>query len=54
MRIGSYPRFAETEFRVLVTLEGREPAEVEAAYLLLVARIAARVVRGEPPARAGE
>lgn len=49
VKIGSYPRFSEQDFRVLVTLEGREPAEVAAAFALIVARLGARVVRTEPP-----
>ncbi|HVK85363.1 MAG TPA: molybdopterin-binding protein [Kofleriaceae bacterium] len=49
VKIGSYPRFSEQDFRVLVTLEGREPAEVAAAFALIVARIGARVVRTESP-----
>ena len=50
MKIGSYPRFSEKDFKVLVTLEGREAAEVASAFALLVARLGGRVVRSEPPA----
>lgn len=50
VRIGSYPRFSETDFRVLVTLEGREGDAVAGAYALLLVRLGARVVRSEPAA----
>ena len=50
VRIGSYPRFAEQDFRVLVTFEGHDAAAVGGAYQQLVDRIGARFVRGEPPA----
>jgi molybdopterin-biosynthesis enzyme MoeA-like protein len=53
VKIGSYPRFAEKDFRVLVTLEGRDTAEVAAAFALLVERGGAKVVRSEPPAAVG-
>jgi molybdenum cofactor synthesis domain-containing protein len=50
VKIGSYPRFSEKDFKVLVTLEGRDAADVGAAFALLVERIGARVVRSEAPA----
>ena len=50
VKIGSYPRFSEKDFKVLVTLEGREAAEVASAFALLVERLGGRVVRSEPPA----
>lgn len=53
VKIGSYPRFAEKDFKVLVTLEGRLAAEVTGAFAMLVERLAARVVRTEAPASAG-
>jgi molybdenum cofactor synthesis domain-containing protein len=53
VKIGSYPRFAERDFRVLVTLEGTTEAEVTAAFAALVARLAERVVRREEPHRVG-
>ncbi|HUJ63307.1 MAG TPA: competence/damage-inducible protein A [Kofleriaceae bacterium] len=53
VKIGSYPRFSERDFRVLVTLEGAEGAEVSAAYAALAARIADRVVRREEPHAVG-
>ena len=45
VRIGSYPRFDEQDFQVLVTLEGPEAAAVGAAADELAARLAAVVVR---------
>ena len=49
VRIGSYPRFSETAFRVLVTFEGPALAEVAAAHAALAARLGAQVVRREEP-----
>lgn len=53
VRIGSYPRFSEQDFRVLITLEARDPEAVTRAYEQLVARFGARAVRSEPPASVG-
>ncbi len=53
VKIGSYPRFSEKDFRVLVTLEGRAASEVAGAFEMLVARLGTRVVRTEAPASAG-
>ena len=50
VKIGSYPRFSETDFKVLVTLEGRAAGEVASAFAVLVERLGGRVVRSEPPA----
>lgn len=50
VKIGSYPRFSEKDFKVLVTLEGKGAGEVASAFQLLVERLGARVVRSEPPA----
>ncbi len=50
VKIGSYPRFSEKDFKVLVTLEGKGAGEVASAFALLVERLGARVVRSEPPA----
>jgi len=47
VKIGSYPRFSETEFRVLVTFEGRVQADVTAALAMLVDRLGPRLVRQE-------
>ena len=49
VKIGSYPRFSEKDFKVLVTLEGKAAAEVGGAHAMLVERLGARVVRHEPP-----
>lgn len=48
VRVGSYPRFDEKEFQVLITLEGPEPAAVAAAADALCARVATKVVRRAP------
>jgi molybdenum cofactor synthesis domain-containing protein len=53
VKIGSYPRFSERDFRVLLTLEGADAAEVAAAHGALAARLGERVVRREEPARVG-
>jgi len=53
VKIGSYPRFSEKDFKVLVTLEGRDLPEVDGAFGMLVQRLGARVVKTEAPAPAG-
>jgi molybdenum cofactor synthesis domain-containing protein len=53
VKIGSYPRFSERDFRVLVTLEGTDDAEVAAAFTTLATRLGSRVVRREEPHRVG-
>ena len=53
VKIGSYPRFSEKTFKVLVTLEGREPVGVAGAFAMLLDRLGARVVKSEAPAPAG-
>jgi molybdopterin-biosynthesis enzyme MoeA-like protein len=53
VRIGSYPRFSERDFRVLVTLEAADAHEVGAAFEQLAAALGARVVRREDPHRVG-
>ena len=53
VRLGSYPRFSERAFRVMVTLEGRDGAAVAAAYAALAERLGALVVKREEPARVG-
>jgi len=50
-KLGSYPRFDEPDFRVLVTLESQDDAVVNAAWADLVARLGDKVVRTEPPRR---
>lgn len=53
VKIGSYPRFSETEFKVLVTLEGTDEDAVAGAFGSLIARLAENVVKTELPARVG-
>ena len=53
VKIGSYPRFSEKDFRVLLTLEGADGAEVAAAHEALAAKLGGRVVRREDPRRVG-
>ncbi|MBA3817851.1 MAG: competence/damage-inducible protein A [Deltaproteobacteria bacterium] len=53
VKIGSYPRFSEQDFRVLITLEGRAAGDVARAQAMLVERVGARVVRQEAPAIVG-
>ncbi len=50
VKIGSYPRFSEQDFRVLLTLEGRVRDEVVAATAALAARLGDKVVRIEEAA----
>ena len=54
VKLGSYPRFAEKDFRVILTLEGKDAAAVAAAQEALAQRIGEKVVRLEEPRRAGE
>jgi molybdenum cofactor synthesis domain-containing protein len=53
VKLGSYPRFSERDFRVLLTLEGAAEAEVTVAFEALAARLGGRVVRREEPHRVG-
>ena len=53
VKVGSYPRFSEKDFRVLVTLEGTVAGDVEAAFADLTGRVAAKLVRTEPPHMVG-
>lgn len=53
VKIGSYPRFFERDFRVMLTLEGRERAAVQAALEALAQALGERVVRREEPAQVG-
>lgn len=50
VKIGSYPRFAETAFRVLLTLESRDDGELAAAVAGLEQALAAWLVRVDKPA----
>jgi FAD synthetase len=47
VKLGSYPRFDEHDFKVMLTLEGRDGAQVAAAAEALVARLGDAVVRRE-------
>jgi len=49
VKLGSYPRFSEQDFRVMLTLEGRDRAEVLAATEDLARRLGKLVVRVEEP-----
>lgn len=49
VKIGSYPRFDETEFQVIITLEAGDPATARAAADDLAARVGAAVVRRTDP-----
>lgn len=51
VKIGSYPRWGETDFRVLLTLESRDPDALSAALASLEPALAAWLVRVERPAR---
>ena len=47
VKLGSYPRFSEKDFRVLVTLEAATAPALTAAFEMLIGRL--EVVRTEPP-----
>ncbi len=49
VKIGSYPRFEEQDFRVLLTLEAADAATVTSAVDDLCARLGPLVVRTQPP-----
>ena len=53
VRIGSYPRFTERDFKVLITFEGLGAGDVAGALAMLVERIGSHVVRHEAPALVG-
>jgi molybdenum cofactor synthesis domain-containing protein len=53
VRVGSYPRFSERDFKVLVTLESSDGAALTAAFEALSQSIGTRVVRREEPASVG-
>jgi molybdenum cofactor synthesis domain-containing protein len=53
VRIGSYPRFSERDFKVLITFEGHVASDVASAHTMLIDRLGAGVVRYEPPAVVG-
>lgn len=53
VKVGSYPRFSEKDFKVLVTLEGADEAAVTGAFAMLRDRVSGKLVRVEEPARVG-
>jgi molybdenum cofactor synthesis domain-containing protein len=53
VRVGSYPRFSERDFRVIVTLEGTARTEVTGAFEALSRGLDGHVVRREEPAQVG-
>ena len=53
VKVGSYPRFSERDFRVLVTLEGADGTAVGAAFERLASELGDRVVRREEPHAVG-
>ena len=53
VKLGSYPRFSEKDFRVLLTLEAATADEVTAAFEMLRSRLATAVVRAETPHSVG-
>ncbi len=53
VRIGSYPRFSEKDFKVLITFEGQRAADVAGAQRMLAERIGSHVVRREEPSLVG-
>lgn len=53
VRVGSYPRFSERDFKVLVTLEGTDAAAVTGAFDALSRSVGEKVVRREEPASVG-
>jgi molybdenum cofactor synthesis domain-containing protein len=53
VKVGSYPRFSETDFKVLVTLEGPDGVDVLAAFTALAERVASKLVRREDPHSVG-
>jgi molybdopterin-biosynthesis enzyme MoeA-like protein len=51
VRVGSYPRFSERDFKVLVTLESSDAAAVGGAFEALSRSLDGKVVRREEPAQ---
>jgi len=48
VKIGSYPRFAETEYKVMVTLEGTDESRLDAACAELRSRLGDLIVERAP------
>jgi molybdopterin-biosynthesis enzyme MoeA-like protein len=53
VRLGSYPRFSERDFRVIVTFEGPDGDAVSAAWHALDVALGSVVVKRQTPALAG-
>jgi molybdenum cofactor synthesis domain-containing protein len=53
VKIGSYPRFSELDFRVLLTLEDKDGAALRGAFDALVEALGDWVVRRELPGEVG-
>ena len=49
VRLGSYPRFSERDFKVMVTFEGLDASSVTAAWQALTDAVGPRLVRTQPP-----
>ncbi len=49
VKLGSYPRFSEKEFQVMLTLEHKDEAAVAAAFAALAVALGDKVVRREAP-----
>lgn len=49
VKIGSYPRFGETEYKVMVTLESSDPDALDAAYSELRSSLGEVIVEREQP-----
>ncbi len=49
VKIGSYPRYEETDFRVIITVESRETDAVNRACTYIEAQLGERLVRSERP-----
>ncbi|MBT8496387.1 MAG: competence/damage-inducible protein A, partial [Deltaproteobacteria bacterium] len=49
LKFGSYPRWEETDYRVMLTVEGPDEASVAAGLATLCSALGDRVVRSEGP-----
>ncbi|MEZ4404327.1 MAG: competence/damage-inducible protein A [Kofleriaceae bacterium] len=49
VKLGSYPRFGETAFQVIITVEGADAAEVDRAAAALAAEVGPALVRRDGP-----
>jgi molybdenum cofactor synthesis domain-containing protein len=53
VRIGSYPRFLERDFKLIITFEGLVVSDVAGALAMLIERVGTHVVRHDAPVLAG-